>query len=122
SEERTAAGILARIPAELAIPRPYAVIIIDLAIVELAQKSLIDDGLRRLELAGVAVLETDARFYPGLLYRFLHGPKVHAKSGTAGQGKNVRLFRVPLLQTHVFTLACCTAFCMARRSFKERQR
>src|SRR5207247_3246029 len=75
-EQRAAAGVLARIPAELAIPGTDAMIIIDLAIVQFAEQTLIDDRFGRLELAGEAALETDAGFYLRLFHRFLHRAEV----------------------------------------------
>ena len=62
-EQRGAASVLPRVPAELPIPRPDAVIVIDLAIMQFAEQSLIDDGLRREKLAGETALETDARLH-----------------------------------------------------------
>ncbi len=49
-EQRAAAVRLARVPAELAIPRPDAVVVIDLAVVQVAEQALVDDRLGREEL------------------------------------------------------------------------
>src|SRR6185436_5764637 len=75
-EERTATGILARVPAKLAVPWADAMIIIDLAVVQFAKESLVDDRFRGKELAGEAAFEADAGFNAGLFDGFAHGPQV----------------------------------------------
>jgi hypothetical protein len=64
-EQRTAAGIFARVPAELAIPRSDAMIVVHFAVVNIAEQALIDEGAGCLELIGVTALEADAGFDTG---------------------------------------------------------
>ena len=68
SEERTAAVLLESIPAELPIPRADPVVVVHLAVVQLAQQSAVNDRLGRLKLAAVTALETDAGLHAGLLH------------------------------------------------------
>ena len=71
-EEGTASGVFASVPAELSVPGSDAVVIIDFAIVQFAEQSLVDDGFGGEELAGIAAFEADAGFYLRLLHGFLH--------------------------------------------------
>ena len=71
-EQRTAAGVLARVPAELSVPGADAVVIINLPIVQLTQQALLQHRFGGQELAGVAALETNASFHAGLFDRRRH--------------------------------------------------
>ena len=66
-EQRAAAGVFARVPAELSIPRADAVIVIHFAVVQRAEQALIKHGFGGEELTGVTALEADAGFDLGLL-------------------------------------------------------
>lgn len=50
-EQGAAAGLLPDIPAELAVPRTNAVVIIDLAIVQRSEKAVVDDRFRGEKVA-----------------------------------------------------------------------
>src|SRR5690242_10753164 len=75
-EERAAPGVFARVPAELAVPRSDAVVIIDFAIMQFAEQPLIDHRPCRGDLARETAFETDARFRPRLFDGFAHRPQV----------------------------------------------
>src|SRR5205085_1306861 len=66
-KQRTAAGIFARIPTELAVPWADAVVIINLTVMQPAEQTLIDHGFGGEELAGVTALEANASFDAGFL-------------------------------------------------------
>ena len=63
-EEGAAAVLLADVPAKLAVPGADAMVVIDLAVVEVAKQAFIDGGLGDEELAGETALEADAAFHP----------------------------------------------------------
>ena len=65
-EQRAPTGVLARVPAKLSVPRPDAVVIVHLCVMEFAEQPLVDGGSGGEELARVTALETDAGFDPGL--------------------------------------------------------
>lgn len=71
-EQGAAAGVFARVPAELPIPRADAVIVIHLAVVQRAEQALINRGFGGEELTGIAALEADAGFDLGLLEGGFH--------------------------------------------------
>ena len=75
-QKGAAPGVLARIPAELAIPGADTVVIVDLAVMEFSEQAFIDDGFGGEELARKAAFKTDAGFYPRLLDGLLHGAQV----------------------------------------------
>ena len=64
-EQAAAAGVLARVPAKLSVPRPDAVIVVHLGVMQFAQQPLVDGGFGGEELARVPAFETDAGFDPG---------------------------------------------------------
>ena len=59
-EEGAAAVFFAGVPAELAIPRADAVVVVDFAVVNGAEEALVDHGFGGDELAGEAAFEADA--------------------------------------------------------------
>src|SRR5436190_251169 len=75
-EQRTAAGIFPCVPAELSVPRPNPMVIIDFAIMQFAKQSLVDDRFSGHKLTGIATFETDARLYLRLINRFLHRAQI----------------------------------------------
>ncbi len=68
-EQRTAASVLARVPAELSVPGSDAVVVVDFTVVQFAEETLVDDGFGDEELAGVTAFEADA----GLDLVLFHG-------------------------------------------------
>src|SRR5258708_23066962 len=84
-QQRTATGVLARVPAELAVPGPNAVVIIHLSIVNVSEQSFIQSRLGDEELAGISALETNAGPDAGLLHCLFHIAQVF-------EGQAKRLF------------------------------
>ena len=69
-EEGAAAILLADIPAVLAIPWADTVVVVDFAVMDLADEALVDDGLGGFHLAGEAALEADAALHAVLFGGF----------------------------------------------------
>ena len=80
-EETAAPGIGARVPAELPVPRPDAMVIIDFAVMDLAEQALIDDRFGGEKLAGITALEADAALHASALHRLLHLAQVIQRKG-----------------------------------------
>ena len=62
-EQGAAAVFLASVPAELAIPRPDAVIVVDFSVVQLAEQTFVDQRLRDGELVRKAALKAHAALH-----------------------------------------------------------
>ena len=60
SQQRAAAILLAGVPAELAVPRADAVVVVDLAVVEPAEEPFVEEGLRDAELTRKPALKANA--------------------------------------------------------------
>ena len=70
-EQAAAAGLAFRVPSELPVPGPDAVIVIDFAVMNPPQQAAVDDGFDGQELTGITSLEADARLDAGVLHGFL---------------------------------------------------
>src|SRR4051794_40641007 len=75
-EKRAAAHLAFCIPAILSIPRPDAMVVIDLAVMQSAYQPGVNERLGSQKLRGITALKTDARFCARLLCGLLHGKDV----------------------------------------------
>ena len=75
-KQATTASLLLDVPTILPIPRPYAVIVIHFAVMNLTDKTLINHRLERQEFRGEPNLKADTRLHFGLLHRLGHPIKI----------------------------------------------
>src|ERR1041385_353545 len=72
-EQAAAPGVFANVPPELPVPGADPVIVVDFAIVNLAQQTLVEEGYDGEKLAGVAALKAYTSLDSGCLDGLTHG-------------------------------------------------
>ena len=79
-EERAAAIFATGVPAELAVPGPDSMVIVDLGVMDISEQALVEDCARAGELSGEAAFEADASsdsvLFGGLHDGFYFGERV----------------------------------------------